>query len=70
MEDDVGLAFVEVCSVDEGALDGAFCDAEVSLAPAGEFHFEDAWLAMLVSGLFGLEVVVCLQDFGHDGCVE
>lgn len=69
LEDDVGPAFVQVRGVDEGAFDGAFCYAEVSLAPAGEFHFQDAWLAMLVSGLFGLEGVVCLQDIGHDGCV-
>ncbi len=68
LEDDVGLAGVDVCGVDQGPGDGVICDAEVPLAPAGEFDLEIAWFAIVV-WFFGVEVVVCLQDLGHDDCI-
>lgn len=62
LEDDVGLAGVDVCSVDQGSFGGVFCDAEVPLAPAGEFDLERAWFALVISGVFGVEVVVCFHE--------
>lgn len=69
LEDDVGLAAVDVCGVDQGAFGGVFCYADVPFAPAGEFDFKIAWFALERSRVFGVEVVVCFQEVGHDDCI-